>query len=289
MQHIFMTRFVAHQCPLLDAVECKFWLRNDFHVSNDFRLLSQVMDAEKQKADSGADHQEKTLVFHAAESKVSWRRNCVMNIRLIIALLSGTIFRTKVQVEHRKIASLFWGEADLPGPAQHAKRAHPTASKAPAIVQVQVCNISEESWVDQRIDSQKTRRFVWSTAGRCQGAWSRCWKPRDCGGTAELRVQLGWNRVGVTDPFEIGESVEAFGSEREGSGSSQDEGEEPRSASNRGWRWQARRTRIVGVRVERHSWQVGSLDAPARKAPELMPRAGQPASIARSHPRTKTH
>lgn len=36
----------------------------------DFRFR-QVMDAEKQKADSGADHHEKTLVFHAAESKVS--------------------------------------------------------------------------------------------------------------------------------------------------------------------------------------------------------------------------
>ncbi|CRK89207.1 CLUMA_CG002967, isoform A [Clunio marinus] len=30
----------------------------------------KVMDAEKQKADSGADHQEKTQIFHAAESKV---------------------------------------------------------------------------------------------------------------------------------------------------------------------------------------------------------------------------
>lgn len=29
------------------------------------------MDAEKQKADSGVDHQEKTQVFHAAESRVS--------------------------------------------------------------------------------------------------------------------------------------------------------------------------------------------------------------------------
>lgn len=29
------------------------------------------MDAEKQKADSGADHQEKTQIFHAAESRVS--------------------------------------------------------------------------------------------------------------------------------------------------------------------------------------------------------------------------
>lgn len=32
----------------------------------------QVMDAEKQKAESGADHHEKTLAFHAAESKVSF-------------------------------------------------------------------------------------------------------------------------------------------------------------------------------------------------------------------------
>lgn len=30
------------------------------------------MDAEKQKAESGADHHEKTLAFHAAESKVSF-------------------------------------------------------------------------------------------------------------------------------------------------------------------------------------------------------------------------
>ena len=29
------------------------------------------MDAEKQKADSGADHQEKTQIFHAAESRVN--------------------------------------------------------------------------------------------------------------------------------------------------------------------------------------------------------------------------
>ena len=28
------------------------------------------MDAEKQKADSGADHAEKTQIFHAAESRV---------------------------------------------------------------------------------------------------------------------------------------------------------------------------------------------------------------------------
>lgn len=28
------------------------------------------MDAEKQKAESGADHHEKTQIFHAAESKV---------------------------------------------------------------------------------------------------------------------------------------------------------------------------------------------------------------------------
>lgn len=32
------------------------------------------MDAEKQKADSGADHQEKTQIFHATESRVSWKR-----------------------------------------------------------------------------------------------------------------------------------------------------------------------------------------------------------------------
>ena len=32
--------------------------------------FDQVMDAEKQKAESGALHQEKTLKFHAAESKV---------------------------------------------------------------------------------------------------------------------------------------------------------------------------------------------------------------------------
>lgn len=31
------------------------------------------MDAEKQKADSGADHAEKTQIFHAAESRVSER------------------------------------------------------------------------------------------------------------------------------------------------------------------------------------------------------------------------
>lgn len=30
------------------------------------------MDAEKTKADSGADHHEKTLIFHAAELKVNW-------------------------------------------------------------------------------------------------------------------------------------------------------------------------------------------------------------------------
>lgn len=40
---------------------------NIFSLSN---LAQQVMDAEKQKAESGADHQEKTRVFHEAESKV---------------------------------------------------------------------------------------------------------------------------------------------------------------------------------------------------------------------------
>ena len=34
-------------------------------------LVVQVMDAEKQKADSGAFHHEKTVVFNAAELKVS--------------------------------------------------------------------------------------------------------------------------------------------------------------------------------------------------------------------------
>lgn len=33
--------------------------------------VEQVMDAEKQKADSGAFHHEKTVVFNAAELKVS--------------------------------------------------------------------------------------------------------------------------------------------------------------------------------------------------------------------------
>lgn len=33
-------------------------------------FMYQVMDAEKQKAESGTLHQEKTLKFHAAESKV---------------------------------------------------------------------------------------------------------------------------------------------------------------------------------------------------------------------------
>jgi hypothetical protein len=32
------------------------------------------MDAEKQKAESGADHQEKTKIFHEAESKVRDRK-----------------------------------------------------------------------------------------------------------------------------------------------------------------------------------------------------------------------
>lgn len=32
------------------------------------------MDAEKQKAESGADHQEKTKIFHEAESKVSYKK-----------------------------------------------------------------------------------------------------------------------------------------------------------------------------------------------------------------------
>lgn len=35
-----------------------------------FIVILQVMDAEKQKAESGADHQEKTRIFHDAESKV---------------------------------------------------------------------------------------------------------------------------------------------------------------------------------------------------------------------------
>jgi hypothetical protein len=37
-----------------------------------FFFIRQVMDAEKQKADSGVDHQEKTQIFHAAESRVSF-------------------------------------------------------------------------------------------------------------------------------------------------------------------------------------------------------------------------
>ena len=35
-----------------------------------FFIVEQVMDAEKQKADSGAFHHEKTVVFNAAELKV---------------------------------------------------------------------------------------------------------------------------------------------------------------------------------------------------------------------------
>lgn len=35
-----------------------------------FFFVEQVMDAEKQKADSGAFHHEKTVVFNAAELKV---------------------------------------------------------------------------------------------------------------------------------------------------------------------------------------------------------------------------
>lgn len=42
-----------------------------FLIEREFSLPFQVMDAEKQKADSGADHAEKTQIFHAAESKVS--------------------------------------------------------------------------------------------------------------------------------------------------------------------------------------------------------------------------
>lgn len=35
-------------------------------------IVEQVMDAEKQKADSGAFHHEKTVVFNAAELKVNF-------------------------------------------------------------------------------------------------------------------------------------------------------------------------------------------------------------------------
>lgn len=38
------------------------------------------MDAEKQKADSGADHAEKTQIFHAAESKVSGIKELLFKI-----------------------------------------------------------------------------------------------------------------------------------------------------------------------------------------------------------------
>lgn len=74
--------------------------------------MYQVMDAEKQKAESGALHQEKTLKFHAAESKV---RKTTSNVKLLWYLSHlfkiGTILRTKVQVKHCKITTLLRGEA----------------------------------------------------------------------------------------------------------------------------------------------------------------------------------
>lgn len=45
------------------------------------------MDAEKQKADSGADHAEKTQTFHAAESKVSVKGGEALKARTLIELI----------------------------------------------------------------------------------------------------------------------------------------------------------------------------------------------------------
>jgi hypothetical protein len=110
------------------------------------------MDAEKQKADSGADHQEKTLVFHAAESRVSSGSVETVRNRLTISRFSsrssGTIFRTKVQVEHHEVAILLRGEADLPGPAEHPEREDSTAAVAAPEGKVQLLNGAEESRTD---------------------------------------------------------------------------------------------------------------------------------------------
>lgn len=43
------------------------------------------MEAEKQKAESGALHQEKTQKFHAAESKVS-NKQCMNNYNYILCV-----------------------------------------------------------------------------------------------------------------------------------------------------------------------------------------------------------
>lgn len=49
------------------------WMKTEINFMNNVKIFianPQVMDAEKQKAESGADHQEKTRIFHEAESKV---------------------------------------------------------------------------------------------------------------------------------------------------------------------------------------------------------------------------
>lgn len=68
-----------------------------------FITVEQVMDAEKQKADSGAFHHEKTVVFNAAELKVSCD-NC--SVSFVDDLLTVDILFKVQQLEQRFKSSI---------------------------------------------------------------------------------------------------------------------------------------------------------------------------------------
>lgn len=77
-------------------------------------------------------------------------------VRLLLTsknLFLGTISRTKIQIKYRQVALVFWGEADLPGPAEHSEGSNSAASVVVAEGKVQLCEVAEESWNDQRVDS----------------------------------------------------------------------------------------------------------------------------------------
>jgi hypothetical protein len=88
----------VHSLLLINCISgkiCKYFILFLLIVHSNF---AQVMEAEKQKAESGALHQEKTQKFHSAESKVRifFRHSqCYLQMLILISFL-GTTFRTKV-------------------------------------------------------------------------------------------------------------------------------------------------------------------------------------------------
>lgn len=202
-------------------------------------------------------------------------------------LLSGTISRTKVQIEHREVASILWGEANLSGSVEYTKGTDTTIAVIAAGCQVQLRKVAEESWDDQRINSQEARRFVWSATRR--NSWTRRWSwvTWDSRWTSELRIQFRrcWAWVAIT--FKVDESLKGFGSKRKWSRSTTNESEKPRSSSDWRRRRQARRTGKLGIGVERNCRQTWSPYADAWKTTNLLPRTSKFAAITWSHHRTK--